>query len=168
MLRMMHGRSALLSPYILAKATRAALPALAYLKHPLLLSSTVARLAVSSNVKQGSSPISCCWYSQRARCSLCFRSRPRRPNAWARNANRARLWDVEEFYDVDSIKARRLVKDGTLEYLIHWKGYDNDHDTREPLKHLSGIEPELSAFEAKEKKDQQEWAKSKAEAAAAN
>jgi hypothetical protein len=29
---------------------------------------------------------------------------------------------VEEFYEVDCIKARRIVKGGAVEYLIHWKG----------------------------------------------
>ena len=55
---------------------------------------------------------------------------------------------VEEFYEVDYIKARRVVKGGALEYLIHWKGYDDKHDSWEPLSNLSGMEPELSAFEA--------------------
>ena len=40
---------------------------------------------------------------------------------------------------------------------------DNDsHDTWEPMSNLCGIEPELSAFEAKEKQAAEEWAKQKA------
>ena len=45
---------------------------------------------------------------------------------------------VEEFYEVDCIKARHLVKGGAVEYLIHWKGYEDKDDTWEPLANLSG------------------------------
>ena len=59
------------------------------------------------------------------------------------------------------IKARRLVK-GQLEYeyLIKWKGFDDDkYDTWEGLANLSGLEPDLATFEAQQKKDQEEFVK---------
>jgi len=40
---------------------------------------------------------------------------------------------VKEFYEVDCMKARRIVKGGAIEYLIHWKGYEDKDDTWEPL-----------------------------------
>jgi len=55
-------------------------------------------------------------------------------------------------YEVDFIKARRLVK-GQLEYLIKWKGFDDDkYDTWEGLANLSGLEPDLATFEAQHKR----------------
>ena len=68
---------------------------------------------------------------------------------------------------VNYIKARRIVKGGGVEYLVHWQGYEDKDDTWEPLSNLSGMEPDLSAFESKEKKDMEDWAKAKAEAIAA-
>ena len=65
----------------------------------------------------------------------------------------------DDMYEVDYIKARRLVK-GQPEYLIKWKNFaDDKHDTWEPLSSLSGLEPDLAAFEAKQKKEQEEFAK---------
>jgi len=65
----------------------------------------------------------------------------------------------EAMYEVDFIKARRLVK-GQLEYLIKWKGFDDDkYDTWEGLANLSGLEPDLATFEAQQKKDQEEFVK---------
>ena len=62
-------------------------------------------------------------------------------------------------YEVDFIKARRLVK-GQLEYLIKWKGYaDDKYDTWEGLANLSGLEPDLATFEAQQKRDQEEFVK---------
>ena len=54
---------------------------------------------------------------------------------------------VDDMYEVDFIAARRLVK-GDPEYLIHWKGFDEKHDTWEPLANLCGLEPDLATFEA--------------------
>jgi len=63
-------------------------------------------------------------------------------------------WD-----EVNFIKARRLVK-GQPEYLIKWKGFDDDkYDTWEGLANLSGLEPDLATFEAQQKKDQEEFVK---------
>jgi len=65
----------------------------------------------------------------------------------------------EAMYEVDFIKARRLVK-GQLEYLIKWKGFDDDkYDAWEGLANLSGLEPDLATFEAQQKKDQEEFVK---------
>ncbi len=69
---------------------------------------------------------------------------------------------LDEFYEVDHIKARRIVKGGGVEYLIHWKDYDASHDSWEPLSNLAGMENDLSVFEAKEKKDAAEFAAQKA------
>ena len=65
----------------------------------------------------------------------------------------------EDMYEVNFIKARRLVK-GQPEYLIKWKGFDDDkYDTWEGLANLSGLEPDLATFEAQQKKDQEEFVK---------
>ena len=65
----------------------------------------------------------------------------------------------EAMYEVDFIKARRLVK-GQPEYLIKWKGFDDDkYDTWEGLANLSGLEPDLATFEAQQKRDQEEYVK---------
>ena len=59
----------------------------------------------------------------------------------------------EAMYEVDFIKARRLVK-GQPEYLIKWKGFDDDkYDTWEGLANLSGLEPDLATFEAQQKRE---------------
>jgi len=63
----------------------------------------------------------------------------------------------EAMYEVDFIKARRLVK-GQREYLIKWKGFDDDkYDTWEGLANLSGLEPDLATFEAQQKRDQEDY-----------
>ena len=65
----------------------------------------------------------------------------------------------EAMYEVDFIKARRLVK-GQLEYLIKWKGFDDDkYDTWEGLANLSGLEPDLATFAAQQKRDQEDYVK---------
>jgi len=65
----------------------------------------------------------------------------------------------EAMYEVDFIKARCLVK-GQLEYLIKWKGFDDDkYDTWEGLANLSGLEPDLATFEAQQKRDQEDYVK---------
>ena len=65
----------------------------------------------------------------------------------------------EAMHEVDFIKARRLVK-GQLEYLIKWKGFDDDkYDTWEGLANLSGLEPDLATFEAQQKRDQEDYVK---------
>jgi len=65
----------------------------------------------------------------------------------------------EAMHEVNFIKARRLVK-GQPEYLIKWIGFDDDkYDTWEGLANLSGLEPDLATFEAKQKKDQEEFVK---------
>ena len=65
----------------------------------------------------------------------------------------------EAMYEVNFIKARRLVK-GQPEYLIKWKGFDDDkYDTWEGLANLSGLEPDLATFEAQQKRDQEEFVK---------
>jgi len=62
-------------------------------------------------------------------------------------------------YEVNFIKARRLVK-GQPEYLIKWKGFDDDkYDTWEGLANLSGLEPDLATFEAQQKRDQEDYVK---------
>jgi len=67
----------------------------------------------------------------------------------------------DDMYEVDFFKARRLVK-GTPEYLVHWKGFDDKHDTWEPLANLAGCEPDIAAFEAEEKKANEEYAQQQA------
>ena len=65
----------------------------------------------------------------------------------------------EAMYEVNFIKARRLVK-GQPEYLIKWKGFDDDkYDTWEGLANLSGLEPDLATFEAQQKWDQEDYVK---------
>ena len=65
----------------------------------------------------------------------------------------------DDMYAVDYIKARRLVK-GQPEYLIKWKGFDDDkYDTWEGLANLSGLEPDLATFEAQQKRDQEDYVK---------
>ena len=66
----------------------------------------------------------------------------------------------EAMYEVNFIKARRLVK-GQPEYLIKWKGFDDDkYDTWEGLANLSGLEPDLATFEAQQKRaDQEDYVK---------
>jgi len=65
----------------------------------------------------------------------------------------------EDMYEVNFIKARRLVK-GQPEYLIKWKGFDDDkYDTGEGLANLSGLEPDLATFEAQLKRDQEDYVK---------
>lgn len=62
-------------------------------------------------------------------------------------------------YEVDYIKARRLVR-GHAEYLIKWKNFEVDkYDTWEPIANLSGLEQDLATFEAKQRKEQEEFAK---------
>ena len=65
----------------------------------------------------------------------------------------------EAMYEVDFIKARRLVK-GQPEYLIKWKGFEDDkYDTWEGLANFSGLEPDLATFEAQQKREQEDYVK---------
>ena len=41
-----------------------------------------------------------------------------------------------EEYEVDSVRAFRIVN-GKRQFLVHWKGYDDDSDTWEPEENLS-------------------------------
>lgn len=64
----------------------------------------------------------------------------------------------EELYEVERIKGRKL-ENGHPVYLIQWKGYEDEkHDTWEPLSNLAGIEPDVAAYEAKQRKDALDFA----------
>lgn len=72
----------------------------------------------------------------------------------------------DDMYEVDHIVARKLEK-GQPKYLIRWRGYNEKDDTWEPLANLCGFEPDVAAFEAKQKKDNEEFARQLAERKAA-
>ena len=53
-------------------------------------------------------------------------------------------------YEVDSILKKRLRRYGRgsrLEYLIHWKGYNSEEDTWEPLANLEGAMDMVKSFD---------------------
>ena len=76
-------------------------------------------------------------------------------NCGKRKKNDSQVED--DMYEVDHIKARKLEK-GVAKYLISWKGYNDDSDTWEGLENLAGFEPDIAAFEIKQKKDNEEFA----------
>mgnify|MGYP006091518759 CR=1 FL=1 len=113
----MIGRSALCSPRLLAKATRAALPALTFLQQPLL-SSTVASLAVKSSVTQERPNYMLPMLA--AGAVLTVLAQPPEPAHCGKKRKKGTV--VEEFYNVDYIKARRVVKGSGVEYLVSMCG----------------------------------------------
>ena len=40
-------------------------------------------------------------------------------------------------YEVEKIVRHKFNKKGKLQYLIRWKGYDESHDTWEPMENLN-------------------------------
>ena len=57
-------------------------------------------------------------------------------------------------YFVDRVKDRRRTKGNNLEFLIGWRGFpDPNHDTWEPLHHLSGSEHMIREFNQEWEKD---------------
>ena len=57
-------------------------------------------------------------------------------------------------YFVDRVKDRRRTKGNNLEFLIGWRGFpDPNHDTWEPLHHLSGSEHMIREFNQQWEKD---------------
>ncbi|XP_075069111.1 chromodomain Y-like protein isoform X1 [Mixophyes fleayi] len=52
----------------------------------------------------------------------------------------------EELYEVERIVDKRKNKKGKIEYLVHWKGYDNGDDTWEPEQHLVNCEEYIHEF----------------------
>ena len=62
---------------------------------------------------------------------------------------------ASDIYEVERIVARRTAR-GAVQYLIAWKGYEDQ--TWEPLENLAGIEQDLAAFEANQKKENAEHA----------
>ena len=64
---------------------------------------------------------------------------------------------VDDIYEVDHIKARKLEK-GVPKYLINWKGYSDKDNTWEGLENLAGFEPDIAGFEAAQKKANDEFA----------
>ena len=56
-------------------------------------------------------------------------------------------------YFVDVVKDKR-TKNNNLEFLIGWRGFpDPNHDTWEPLHHLSGSEHMIREFDEQWEKD---------------
>lgn len=45
--------------------------------------------------------------------------------------------DDDEEYEVDKIIDSRNKRDGSREFLVHWKRWSSDYDTWEPEEHLS-------------------------------
>jgi hypothetical protein len=58
------------------------------------------------------------------------------------------LIEGEEEWEVDQIRDERVQK-GIKQYLIHWKGYSDAHDSWEPVTHINA--PDLIATFQKEK-----------------
>jgi hypothetical protein len=59
---------------------------------------------------------------------------------------------------VERIKGRKL-ENGHPVYFIKWKGYEDDkYDTWEPLSDLAGIEPDVAAYEARQRKEALDFA----------
>jgi hypothetical protein len=57
-------------------------------------------------------------------------------------------------YFVDKVKDKRRTKGNNLEFLIGWRGFpDPNHDTWEPLHHLSGSEHMIREFNQQWEKD---------------
>lgn len=52
-------------------------------------------------------------------------------------------------YEVESIKSKRVGKNGRVEYEIKWKGYDSDDCTWEPEDNLATCKEMLNAFNKK-------------------
>ena len=52
-------------------------------------------------------------------------------------------WDVSDIYIVQEVLDERTTPDGSLEYQVHWEGWDDPKDyTWEPLTNLKiGSEP---------------------------
>eukprot|EP00795_Rhopilema_esculentum_P001136 gene1136-15480_t len=51
-----------------------------------------------------------------------------------------------EEYEIEKIISCRLAKNGTLSYLVRWKGYDESDDTWEPEENLRGCRDAILTF----------------------
>ena len=49
-------------------------------------------------------------------------------------------------FQVEKILSCRLATDGSISYLVRWKGYNPDDDTWEPERNLRGCKDEIMRF----------------------
>ena len=57
----------------------------------------------------------------------------------------------EKTYNVEKLLASRLVG-GAKQYLVRWEGFNEKHDTREPMENLSNLVEEMAAFDLAKQK----------------
>ena len=138
----MLGRASLRSPRLLGSMASAAVPILCSLQQSKHISSTTAAVSQITVEKQHVNLVPLV----AAGALLSILTASSEPSD-CMGKKRKKGTVVEEFYEVETIKARRIVKGGGVEYLIHWKSYDDTHDTWEPLSNLSGMKQDLSAFD---------------------
>jgi hypothetical protein len=70
---------------------------------------------------------------------------PAHPNAEGQDQIEV-IPENEEEYEVEQILDTRKLKNGKIEYLIHWKDYGHDEDTWEPSKHLTHCQQLIQQF----------------------
>ena len=132
------GRASLRSPRLLASMARAALPVLATAVNQNQSKSSLLPLVAAAGVFG--------MLSQSYEPSYCEGRRKKKGSD-----------QVDDMYEVDHTKARKLEK-GVPKYLINWKGYSDKDNTWEGLENLAGFEPDIAAFEAAQKKANDEFA----------
>ena len=131
-------RATLRSPRVLASMARAALPVPATVRQPVLSLSALPALVL--NVHENQSKSSLLPLVAAAGVSVFgMLSQLYEPSYCAGKRKKNGSDQVDDMYEVDHIKARKLEK-GVPKYLVHWKGYTDKDDTWE----ASGISPASS------------------------
>jgi hypothetical protein len=59
--------------------------------------------------------------------------------------------DSEEEYEVESIIDKKIVRGKTF-YKVKWEGFDDTHNTWEPLEHLLNSSVYVEEYESKQRK----------------
>ena len=148
------GRASLRSSRLLASMARAALPVLATVQQPLVLLSALPAPVPTVNQNQSK-------YSLLPRVAAAgvfgMLSQSYEPSYCEGRRKKKGSDQVDDIYEVDHIKAHKLEK-GVPKYLINWKGYSDKDNTWEGLENLAGFEPDIAAFEAAQKKANDEFA----------
>ena len=126
-------RATLRSPRVLASMARAALPVPATVRQPVLSLSALPALVLNVNENQSKSSL---LPLVAAAGVFGMLTQSYEPSYCAGKRKKNGSDQVDDMYEVDHIKARKLEK-GVPKYLIHWKGYTDKDDTWEGLENLA-------------------------------
>ena len=147
------GRASLRSPRLIASMACVVLPVPATVQQPVL-NSALPALGLTVNENHAKSSL-LSLVAAAGVFGMLFHSYE--PSSCMGKRKKKGSDQVDDLYEVDHIKARKLEK-GVPKYLIHWKNYADKDDTWEGLDNLAGFEPDIATFEAAQKEANDEFA----------